>query len=171
MPSPPRPQPNIATPPPTNAQADVHNPHQRGVKCLATHLLPISQSHHTPTSPHTLDILATTPPSPLPKSPTTNPPPPVSSPLPAQAPPRRSLGRHGIPPHRDALAVYIHWARQRYYIARGHSGTHVPHGVAAGTAAVTHVYDEGRSMNDLRGVGAQFGEGVVGLGYPIEIEV
>jgi len=99
---------------------------------------------------------------------------------------RRSLASIGIPSHRDALAVYFHWVRQRYYRAQDVMGDELASSVrsAAGSCDASRMDDydlaEPRSRVqsdterfrvDLLSVGAGF-EGETGvLAYPGEIDV
>jgi hypothetical protein len=100
-------------------------------------------------------------------------------------PSRRSLAHIGIPNHRDALAVYFRWVRQRYY--RAHAVMEyeaAPSAVSTDISySVLDVYDERdfvtsamdiqfdaeRLRVDLLSVGAMFEGAAVGTAYPCEI--
>ncbi|KAH7384700.1 hypothetical protein BKA66DRAFT_441261 [Pyrenochaeta sp. MPI-SDFR-AT-0127] len=56
-------------------------------------------------------------------------------------PSRRSLGSIGIPDHHDALAIYFHWVRQRYY--RAHAEMKPAH---SSSSSSTH---SAREANDV----------------------
>jgi hypothetical protein len=103
----------------------------------------------------------------------------------AKLPSRRSLAHIGIPNHRDALAVYFRWVRQRYYRAHTVMAFEVAPSAAStctsypaldahderdfATSAVDIQFDAERLRVDLLGVGGM-SEGVaVGLAYPCEI--
>jgi hypothetical protein len=111
----------------------------------------------------------------------------LTGPLPARIklPSRRSLAHIGIPNHRDALAIYFRWVRQRYYRAHVVMGYEAaPSAESIGTSyPVLDAYDEQdfatsamdihfdteRLRVDLLGMGAMFDGAVVGLAYPCEI--
>ena len=100
---------------------------------------------------------------------------------------RRSLASIGIPSHRDALAVYFHWVRQRYYRAQDVMGDELASSVrsVAGSCETSSRMDDydhaeprsrfqsdtERFRIDLLSIGAGF-EGEDGvLAYPGEIDV
>jgi len=99
---------------------------------------------------------------------------------------RRSLASIGIPSHRDALAVYFHWVRQRYYRAQDVVGDELASSVRSvvGSCDVSRMDDydlaETRSRVqsdterfrvDLLSIGAGLEGEAVALAYPGEIDV
>lgn len=100
---------------------------------------------------------------------------------------RRSIASIGIPSHRDALAVYFHWVRQRYYRAQDVMGGELASSVrsvatSSDASSRTDDYDlaEPRSRIqsdtvrfrvDLLSIGACFEGEAVALAYPGEIDV
>jgi hypothetical protein len=108
----------------------------------------------------------------------------VADPLLARVklPSRRSLVHIGIPNHRDALAVYFRWVRQRYYRAHAvtaykgaptASSTDIPYPVLDeqdfATSAMDIEFDAESMRVDLLGVGAMFEGAAVGMASPCEI--
>lgn len=100
---------------------------------------------------------------------------------------RRSLACIGIPNHRDALAVYFHWVRQRYYRAQDVMGDELAssvRSVASSCDASSRMddydlaeprlrvqSDTERFRVDLLSIGAGFEGDAVALAYPGEIDV
>jgi len=99
---------------------------------------------------------------------------------------RRSLASIGIPSHRDALAVYFHWVRQRYYRAQDVMGDELASSVRSvvGSCDASGVDDydlaEPRSRVqsdterfeiDTLNIGAGFEGDAVALAYPTDIDV
>ncbi|RMZ74466.1 hypothetical protein GMOD_00003511 [Pyrenophora seminiperda CCB06] len=68
---------------------------------------------------------------------------------------RRSLTSIGIRDHRDALAMYFRWVRQRYYIAQGNMEPELPL-PAESVAATCDVLDGHRGHDVAAPVGVQF---------------
>ncbi|KAF1831754.1 hypothetical protein BDW02DRAFT_571730, partial [Decorospora gaudefroyi] len=86
-----------------------------------------------------------------------------------KVPSRRSLASIGIPNHRDALAVYFRWVRQRYYRAQSVMGPDLgPSSTYNGDHEREMQFDAERLSVDLMGVGMGF-EGVGLSGYPGEV--
>jgi hypothetical protein len=97
------------------------------------------------------------------------------APVKHRSPPRRSLASIGIPNHRDALAVYFRWVRQRYYRATGlmryeaASSMRSTDGFEVYEGATAMQFDGERLRVDLLGVGARCENEIVGAAYPGEI--
>ncbi|KAF2853037.1 hypothetical protein T440DRAFT_466049 [Plenodomus tracheiphilus IPT5] len=86
------------------------------------------------------------------------------------APPGRSLDPYGIPDHRDALAVYIRWVRQRHYLLHSNLRPRFTLPVAANTES-RYKYDKSWSTDDLLGIGGQFESEAENVGYPHQIDI
>ena len=115
----------------------------------------------------------------------TDPPPPVPR-YTVKRPSRRSLASIGIPDHRDVLAVYMRWVRQRYYRAQDVMRQEAAPVVASTPDSCDGEADEEQDVTapqsslqfdaerlgvDLLGTGSRFEtEGSV-YGYPAEIDV
>jgi len=100
---------------------------------------------------------------------------------------RRSLASIGIPSHRDALAVYFHWVRQRYYRAQDVMGDELASSVRSvvGSCDASSRMDDydlteprsrvqsdtERFRVDLLSIGAGFEGEAVALSYPTGIDV
>ncbi len=63
-------------------------------------------------------------------------------------PPRRSLAHIGVPDHRDALAIYLRWVRQRYYLAKAKKNHNLPQGLSTCSKVQ---FDMARISNDVFG--------------------
>lgn len=91
---------------------------------------------------------------------------PLTRALPARLPSRSSLACIGIPDHRDLLAIYFRWVRQRYYRAHAEMGPKLASSARSTSASseqrevlspvVEMHFDMARLVEDVFGVGARF---------------
>jgi hypothetical protein len=112
----------------------------------------------------------------------------LAYPYAVKLPSRNPLASIGIPNHRDALAVYFRWVRQRYYGAHNLMADELAssvESVASLSDASSRVDDERdftrtrlrvqrdteRFRVDLLSIGANFEGEAVALAYPREIDV
>ncbi|CAO2655516.1 Nn.00g043190.m01.CDS01 [Neocucurbitaria sp. VM-36] len=103
----------------------------------------------------------------------------LARPFGVKLPSRSSLAAIGIPDHRDALAIYFRWVRQRYYRAHALMGPELADSVcpasesnelhASLSPALGMPFDMNRLAVDVSCVGARF-EGEA-LKYAREIDV
>lgn len=63
-------------------------------------------------------------------------------------PPRRSLAHIGVPDHRDALAIYLRWVRQRYYFTKVEKKQNLPQELSPCSKVQ---FDMARISNDVFG--------------------
>ncbi|KAL1801674.1 hypothetical protein ACET3X_002016 [Alternaria dauci] len=100
---------------------------------------------------------------------------------------RRSLVSIGIPNHRDVLAVYFHWVRQRYYRAHNVMRDELAPSVKSvasscdvsdgddecdfATPCVRFQRDTETPGIDLLNIGAEFEDEAIAFPYPGEIDV
>ena len=111
----------------------------------------------------------------------------LAHPYAVKLPSRRSLASIGIPNHRDALAVYFRWVRQRYYRAEGVMRADLASSVesVASSSDASSGDDESDFAQprtrfqrdtkmlsiDLLSIGAKFEDEGIALAYPGEIDV
>lgn len=102
----------------------------------------------------------------------------LARPFGVKLPSRSSLAAIGIPDHRDALAIYLQWVRQRYYRAHVLSGPELADSVCSVSSDELHEplepassvqFDMDRVVVDVYGIGARFeGEALI---YAREIDL